>query len=185
MPQKFFLAMDTLCMGYECVFQKFTRWQLLSLLISTVSILQILMFEVFFLNYFINTAPTGGAIAIMGGCSGVSLFGIWWTLLIKGTPPGVLFWANLWWSRSVISRTCFAVGFHAPIFGGASVICRTVRMGVSSITLCSSSLTLSSACASQNRKRLVLNYLSKLKNTTWAILCKLQSLPNIKLNSNF
>ncbi len=38
---------------------------------------------------------------------------------------------------------------------------------------------------SQNRKRLVLNYLSKLKNTTWAILCKLQSLPNIKLNSNF
>ncbi len=50
--------MDTLCMGYECFFQKITRWQLLSLLISTVSMLQILIFEVFFLNYFLNTAPT-------------------------------------------------------------------------------------------------------------------------------
>ncbi len=33
----------------------------------------------------------GGAMTIMGGCSGVSLFGIGWTLLIKGMPPGVLF----------------------------------------------------------------------------------------------
>ncbi len=57
MPQKFFFAMDTLCVGYECFFQKFTTWQLLSLLISTASIVQILIFEFFFLNYFINTAP--------------------------------------------------------------------------------------------------------------------------------
>ncbi len=87
----------------------------------------------------------GGAIIVMGGCSGVSLFGIGWTLLIKGTPPGVLFWVNLRWSHGVFFGTLYNVGFHACIIGGASMILGTVRMGVSSITLCSSSLTLYSA----------------------------------------
>ncbi len=88
----------------------------------------------------------GGAMTIMGRCSGVSLFGIGWTLLIKGTPPGVLFQVNLRWSRGVIFRTLFTVWFHACIVGGASVIHGMVRMGVSSIIFCSSSLTLCSAC---------------------------------------
>ncbi len=42
-------------MGYEYFFQKFTRWLLLSMLISTVSIFQIL---IYFSKFFINTAPT-------------------------------------------------------------------------------------------------------------------------------
>ncbi len=58
MPQTFFLAMDTLCMGYEYCFQKFTRWLLLSMLISTASILQLLILEKFFSVFFINTAPS-------------------------------------------------------------------------------------------------------------------------------
>jgi hypothetical protein len=37
----------------------------------------------------------GGTIIVMGGCSGVSLSGIGWTLLIKGTPLGVLLQVNL------------------------------------------------------------------------------------------
>jgi hypothetical protein len=39
--------------------------------------------------------------------------------------------------------------------------------------------------SSQNQKRLVLNYLSKLKNTTWAIVKTLKFTKYIKLNSNF
>jgi hypothetical protein len=55
--QKLFLATDTLCMGYEYLFQKFTRLLLLSILISTVSTLQILSLEIiFFLFFFIDTA---------------------------------------------------------------------------------------------------------------------------------
>ncbi len=37
-----------------------------------------------------------GVITIMGRRSGVSLYEIGWTLLIKGMPPGVLFQVNLW-----------------------------------------------------------------------------------------
>ncbi len=33
----------------------------------------------------------GGALIIIGGCSGLSPSGIGWTLLIKGMPPGALF----------------------------------------------------------------------------------------------
>ena len=54
LPQ-FVLATDTLCMGYEYLFQKITRQQLLNMLISTVSILQILVLEIFS-KIFINTA---------------------------------------------------------------------------------------------------------------------------------
>ena len=76
MPQKFFLAMDTLCMGYECFFQKFTRWQLLSLLISTVSILQILIFEVFFSKLFYQYSPywSAGVMAIQASDSDCSFY---------------------------------------------------------------------------------------------------------------
>ncbi len=88
----------------------------------------------------------GGAIFVIRCCSGVSLTRTGWTLLIKGTPPGVLFWVNLRWIRGVFFRTLFAVGFHACIIRGASIILGTVRMGVSSITFCSSSLTLCSTC---------------------------------------
>jgi hypothetical protein len=54
--QKFFLATDTLCMGYEYFFQKFTRLLLLSILISTVSTLQILILETFF-YFFLSIQP--------------------------------------------------------------------------------------------------------------------------------
>ncbi len=54
--------------------------------------------------------------------------------------------SHLQWSRGVNFRTLFAVGFRACIIGGASVIRRMVRMGDSSITLCSSSFTLCSTC---------------------------------------
>ncbi len=45
-------------MGYEYFFQKFTRWLLLIMLISTVSILQIFNFGEFLSKFFINTAPS-------------------------------------------------------------------------------------------------------------------------------
>ena len=50
------MASDTLCMGYEYFSQKFTRCLLLSMLISTVSILQNLILEKYFFYFFINTA---------------------------------------------------------------------------------------------------------------------------------
>ena len=49
----------------------------------------------------------GGAIIFIDGCSGMSLPGIGWTLLVKGMPSGVLFWVNRWWIHGVIFRTLF------------------------------------------------------------------------------
>jgi hypothetical protein len=62
MSQTFFFVTDTLCMGYEYFFQKFTKCLFFSMLISTVSILQILNLEKFFAIFFfnINTAPNSG-----------------------------------------------------------------------------------------------------------------------------
>ncbi len=88
----------------------------------------------------------GGALIVIGGWSGVSFSGIGWTLLIKGMPPGVLFRVDRRWIRGVIFRTLFAVGLRTCIIGGASVILGTLRMDVSSITHCTSTLTLCSAC---------------------------------------
>ncbi len=53
--------------------------------------------------------------------------------------PGVLFQMTRWWSLGVIFNTCFVVGFRDFMMGLALVSCGIVMMGVSSITLCSSS----------------------------------------------
>ncbi len=58
---KRFFATDTLCMGYGYFFQSFTRCLLLNVLISTVSTLQILILEKFFLFFFLITAPIDGS----------------------------------------------------------------------------------------------------------------------------
>ncbi len=61
---------------------------------------------------------------------------------ILGTPPGVfaLVWCQC--MRGVFFKALFAVGLYACMMGGALVIRGMVRIGVSSITLCCSSITL-------------------------------------------
>jgi hypothetical protein len=76
----------------------------------------------------------------------LALFGIGWTGLINGTIPGVLFRVTLLCIRGAFLRVRFAVGLRDCIIGGASVIPGMVSMGVVSITLCSSFLTLCSTC---------------------------------------
>ena len=51
--------------------------------------------------------------------------------------PGVLLRVVRPWTRGVILSCRFAVGFQEVIIPGASEICGMVRMGSSSITLCS------------------------------------------------
>ncbi len=65
-------------------------------------------------------------------------------LLIIGTPPGVLFLVTRLCICGVFLSAHVDVGLQACMDGGASVMCGMVSMGVSSITLCCSSLTLSS-----------------------------------------
>ncbi len=74
-----------------------------------------------------------------------AISGIGWTLLINGTIPGLLFRVTLPWIRGAFLRVRFLVGLRDCIIGGTSVICGMVSMGVVSITLCSSFLTLCSA----------------------------------------
>ncbi len=66
------------------------------------------------------------------------------TRWIAGTAPGVLFHVCCRCKRGVFFNTLLAVGFHAFIIGGAFVMRGTVRMGVSSITICCCNLTLCS-----------------------------------------
>jgi hypothetical protein len=56
-----------------------------------------------------------------------------------GTIPGVLFLVTCLWSLAVFFNALFAVGFRDYMIFSASVICGIVTMGVSLITLCSSS----------------------------------------------
>ncbi len=65
--------------------------------------------------------------------------------VIAGTAPGVLFRVFRRCNRGVCFSLLFAVGFRAFMIGGAFVMRGMVRMGVSSITLCSCILTLCSA----------------------------------------
>lgn len=61
----------------------------------------------------------------------------------SGTMPGVLFRVVRRCSLGVFFSALFAVGFRASIVEGAFVILGIVKMGVSSITLCSSSRAVS------------------------------------------
>ncbi len=65
-----------------------------------------------------------------------------------GITPGMLLWVTHWWSIGVIFNTRLAVGFHDFMMGLALVSCSIVMMGVSSITLCSSSCA--SSCLSSS-----------------------------------
>ncbi len=56
-----------------------------------------------------------------------------------GTIPGVLFLVTRLWSLAVFFYALFTVGFRDCMMFGASVIRGIVNMGVSLITLCSSS----------------------------------------------
>lgn len=67
------------------------------------------------------------------------------TRLIKGTPPGVLPRVCLRCVNGVVLMWRFAVGFLDSMMAGASVMRGIVRIGVSSITLCSSAYTLCSS----------------------------------------
>jgi hypothetical protein len=77
--------------------------------------------------------------------SSPSLSGIELLLLIIGTPPGLLFLVTCQCIRGVFLSAHFDVGLRACMIGGAFVMRGMVSMGVSSITLCCSSLTLCSA----------------------------------------
>jgi hypothetical protein len=63
------------------------------------------------------------------------------TRWIAGTAPEELFLVFPRCKRGVFFNTCFAMGFCDFIIGGASMMHGTVRMGVSSITLCCCILT--------------------------------------------
>ena len=56
--------------------------------------------------------------------------------------PGVLLHITRRCSRGVVRNVRLAVGLRVSMTGGASVICRIVIMGESSITLCSASRAL-------------------------------------------
>ncbi len=74
-----------------------------------------------------------------------SFSGIVLLLLIMGTPLGMLFLVTRLCIRGVFLSACFDVGLQACMIGGTSVMRGMVSMGVSSITLCCSSLTFCSA----------------------------------------
>ncbi len=63
-------------------------------------------------------------------------------LVNNGNAPGVLFRVSCRCILGVVFNACFAVGFLDCIIAGALVMRGMVSMGVSSITLCSCSLTL-------------------------------------------
>ncbi len=66
-------------------------------------------------------------------------------LVINGNAPGVLFQVSRRCILEVAFNACFAVGFLDCIIAGALVMHGIVSIGVSSITLCSCSLTLCSS----------------------------------------
>ncbi len=66
------------------------------------------------------------------------------TRWIAGTAPGVLFLVCCQCKWGVFFNTLLALRFRAFIIGGAFVMHGTVRMGVSSITICCCYLTLCS-----------------------------------------
>jgi hypothetical protein len=86
-----------------------------------------------------------GDLCHCGIISILSLSGIVLLLLIIGTPLGVLFLVTCLCIRGVFLSAHFDMGLQACMIGGASVMRRMVSMGVSSITLCCSFLTLCSA----------------------------------------
>ncbi len=80
--------------------------------------------------------PTTGQVRM---CGSITL-----TRWIAGTAPGVLFLVCCQCKRGVFFNALLAMGFCAFIIGGAFVMHGTVRMGVSSITICCCNLTLCS-----------------------------------------
>ncbi len=80
--------------------------------------------------------PTTGRLRVFG----LMMLTHW----IAGTAPGVLFLVCYRCKWGVFFNTLLAVGFRAFIIGGAFVMHDTVRMGVSSITICCCNLTLCS-----------------------------------------
>ena len=70
------------------------------------------------------------------------MFEMGWICKIISTPPGVFARVWQWCMRGVFLKALFAVGLRACMMGGAFVIQVMVRIGVLSITLCSSSLAL-------------------------------------------
>jgi hypothetical protein len=67
---------------------------------------------------------------------------------INGTPPGVLFLVTRKCVTGVILIFCFAMGLLDAMMAGTLVMHRRVMIGVSSITLCCSALTLCSTLCS-------------------------------------
>ncbi len=90
-------------------------------------------------------ATVRGDLCCCGIMSSPLLAGILLLLLIIGTPLGMLFLVTYLCIHGVLLRACFDVGLQACMIGGASVMRRMVGIGVSLITLCSSSGTLCSA----------------------------------------
>ncbi len=86
-----------------------------------------------------------GDLCRCGIMSSPLLSGIVLSLLIIGTPPGVLFLVTCLCICGVFLSACFDVGLQACMIGGAFVMRGMVSMGVLTITLCCSSLTLWSA----------------------------------------
>ena len=87
-------------------------------------------------------APVFGDTSLVGSLLGVSVLGIGCTLLIAGNFPGVLFQVARVWILGVAFSARLEVGLRACMIGGASVMWGMVMMSESSITLCSSALTL-------------------------------------------
>ncbi len=86
-----------------------------------------------------------GDLCHCGIISSPSLSGIVLLLLIIVTPPDVLILVTHLCIRGVFLSARFDMGLQACRIGCTSVMRRMVNMGVSSITLCCSSLTLCSA----------------------------------------
>ncbi len=81
-------------------------------------------------------------------CPTTKQCGLFWSITsmrcIAGTVPGVLFLVCCQCKRGMLFNTRLAVGFRAFIIGGAFEMRGIVRMGASSNSNCSSSLTLCS-----------------------------------------
>ncbi len=99
-------------------------------------------------------APRLGCVPV--GCLELSdtIRGMGSIMCWAGITPGVLFQVTRQWSWGVIFNTHLTVGFCDFMIGLALVMQGIVMMGVSSITLCSSScasrcLTLSTLCSSE------------------------------------
>jgi hypothetical protein len=92
----------------------------------------------------------GASVALIRGyhlcpCALLSLSSL--PLVINGNTPGVLFQISRRCILGVVFNAHFAVGFLDCIIAGALVMCGMVRMGVSSITLCSCSLITLCSCS--------------------------------------